>query len=98
MPKTLDPECVETRTLLDAAPFRGASVLEIGCGRGRSIFRYADQTRRTVGVDRSAEALSAAEEALPERLGSQVSFLRADARDLPLRSNSFDIALLAWSL
>jgi 2-polyprenyl-3-methyl-5-hydroxy-6-metoxy-1,4-benzoquinol methylase len=47
MTNELDPEGVESRTLLQAADFNNARVLEVGSGDGRLAFRYARRGHRT---------------------------------------------------
>ena len=98
MPTQLDPAGVEPRMLFDAADFRRARVLEVGCGDGRLAFRYADASAFVVGVEREATELAAARATCPPALRRRVRFIQATALALPFRSNTFDIAVLAWSL
>jgi ubiquinone/menaquinone biosynthesis C-methylase UbiE len=94
----LDPEGNERRALEQAACVRGARVVEIGCGDGRSIFRYAAEAASVVGIDPLQENVAAVVRQRPPALGGRVSPVRADAAALPLRSTAFDVALFAWSL
>jgi 2-polyprenyl-3-methyl-5-hydroxy-6-metoxy-1,4-benzoquinol methylase len=70
-----------------AAPAAGDSVLEVGCGGGHVLERFAGCTR--VGVDLSAAMLERAR----RRLGDEVRFFRAAAEDLPFAAASFDVVV-----
>jgi ubiquinone/menaquinone biosynthesis C-methylase UbiE len=98
MASELDPEGVESRALLQAADFNNARVLEVGAGDGRLAFRYANASAFVVGIEPQAKELASALEACPSHLQQRVSFLQATALALPFRNESFDIAVLAWSL
>lgn len=92
-----DPEGTETLFLRRSADFTGKRVLEIGCGDGRLIWRYANATGCLIGIDLDAEALSAAASNCQVDLDKNVSFVRASTLDLPFPRETFDIAILAWS-
>lgn len=67
----------------------GASVLEIGCGRGGFATWLAGQPARTVvGADFSRTAVTRAAEAAPS-----VAFEQADIQRLPHPDSSFDIVI-----
>jgi SAM-dependent methyltransferase len=69
---------------------RGKRVLDAGCGAGYGAARLAAGARRVVGLDIATEAVDAARQqyALP-----RLEFLRADCRDLPFSSASFDLVV-----
>ena len=98
MPSELDPQRVETRELLEAGDFDGARVLEVGCGDGRLAFRYASASAFLVGIEPGMQEIASALESCPPDLRQRVKFLQATALSLPFQSDSFDIAVLAWSL
>lgn len=98
MTSELDPDGVESRALLEAADFNRARVLEVGSGDGRLAFRYATASAFVVGIEPDARALASARDACPSYLRQRVAFARASALALPFRDNTFDIAVLAWSL
>jgi len=93
-----DPEGIETAHLRDFAPLTGARVLEVGCGDGRLTWRYAAAARRVVGIDPDAEELSIAFRKRLPHLRSTVILTQAQAEALPFPRETFDVAVLAWSL
>ena len=93
-----DPEGFERKKLLDFADFTDAHVLEIGCGEGRLTWKYAAASRLTLGLDPDLSALRVARADCPADLHGRVHFARATAYHLPLPQETFDIAILAWSL
>jgi ubiquinone/menaquinone biosynthesis C-methylase UbiE len=98
MPCHLDPEGNEIQYLHGIAPLPNAAVLEIGCGDGRLISRYAASARHVVGVEPRTAPLALAMRRLPPTPSTRVSFAQANAEALPFRSGVFDVAILAWSL
>lgn len=98
VPPIRDPEGVETRHLHEFLDVSGARVLEIGCGDGRLMRRYADSARHTTGIDLDPVRLrKAASEAVPA-LQAPAAVLKADAVHLPFARETFDHAILGWSL
>ncbi|KKK96841.1 hypothetical protein LCGC14_2658740 [marine sediment metagenome] len=98
MVSELDPDGVESRALLQAMDFNNARVLEVGSGDGRLAFRYANALAFVVGIEPQEKEIAAAVEACPLHLRHRMSFLQTTALALPFRNESFDIAVLAWSL
>jgi ubiquinone/menaquinone biosynthesis C-methylase UbiE len=93
-----DPENFERKKLLDFADFDSARVLEVGCGEGRLTWKYAPASGLTVGLDPDFDSLRVARADHPADLRGRVHFARASAYHLPLLKETFDIAILAWSL
>lgn len=93
----IDPEGIEPRYLKQFAVFEGRRVLEVGCGDGRLTWRYAYQARSVAGIDLHADDLRVALIERPADLVSRVQLVRADALHIPFSSQSFDLALFAWS-
>lgn len=93
-----DPEGNETRHLHQFADFAGKRALEIGCGEGRLTWRYARASCLTVGLDPDRNAVRVARIDRPSDLADRVCFANAHAERLPFRKETFDIAVLAWSL
>ncbi len=93
-----DPEGVEVRTLREFADFAGARVLEIGCGEGRLTWRYADVAGWVAAIDPDPKRLGVAVRDCAPALRSRVQFALAKSEALPFQRETFDLAVLAWSL
>lgn len=93
-----DPEGSEKKYLHQFADFKNKRVLEIGCGEGRLTWKYASASSLTVGFDPDRDALRVARVDSPADLRKHVHFAQADAGRIPIAKETFDIALLAWSL
>lgn len=70
-------------------PEKGASVLDVGCGTGYFSRRFAQTGLTVTGIDQDAEALDFAR-GQDKRQDDKVSYLQANARDLPFSDHSFD--------
>ena len=93
-----DPEKNEFRFLHTFADFRNKRVLEIGCGEGRLTWQYARETQLTVGIDTDTDALRIARVDRASDLEHKVLFAASASEYLPFSKETFDIAVLAWSL
>jgi ubiquinone/menaquinone biosynthesis C-methylase UbiE len=93
-----DTERNELRYLRKFADFTNRRVLEIGCGEGRMTWQYAKATHHTVGIDLDTDALRVAYIDRPYALEHKVYFSCAASEYLPFSKETFDIAILAWSL
>ncbi len=69
-----------------------------GGGEGRMTWKYASAARMTIGLDPDRDALRVARADSPADLRGQVHFTNASARNIPFAKETFDIAVLAWSL
>ncbi len=93
-----DAERNEAKYLHKFADFTNQRVLEVGCGEGRMTWEYAEGTRATIGIDPDLDALRIAEIDRPFALAKKAFFACADSQNLPFPKETFDIAVLAWSL
>ena len=80
------------------ADFTNKRVLEIGCGEGRLTWKYATSANQVVGIDLDRGALRVATIDRASDLEHNVSFACAASEYLPFSKETFDIAILAWSL
>jgi ubiquinone/menaquinone biosynthesis C-methylase UbiE len=85
------------RQLVDLAGIRpGATVLDVGCGKGAATVPAAQAAGpggRVTGVDASATMLAHAAQAVRRHGLANVALLRADAIDPPLRPGRVDVLL-----
>lgn len=93
-----DPEEIEIEFLNQTGSINGRKVLEIGFGNGRLAWRYAENAWLVAGVDPDAEKLVDAAGTRPEAIETPLILAQAEAEDLPLPDETFESALLAWSL
>jgi ubiquinone/menaquinone biosynthesis C-methylase UbiE len=93
-----DPEGFEKRILHKLTDFSNKRVLEIGCGEGRLTWKYAAASKLIVGFDPDHDALRIAQADSPSDLHKHVHFAQASANHIPFSKETFDIAILAWSL
>jgi len=70
--------------------YRGRSVLEVGCGAGVDLARFAKGGARVTGVDLAASAIELARANFAQQ-GLEGTFEVADAERLPFPDNSFDL-------
>jgi len=95
-----DPERNEIKFLHRFADFASSPqrVLEIGCGEGRLTWRYARAAGYVVGIEIERDDLRVATIDRPSDLAEKVVFANADSIRLPFSKETFDLAILSWSL
>ena len=67
----------------------GEPLLDVGCGTGSLVTRFASGGRRMIGLDQRPEGLSAARARLGENGTSGAEFVLGDALSLPFESGTF---------
>ncbi len=81
----------EERNFLRVSIRKNASVLEIGCGDGRSLRDIVDITSNLTGIDNDAKAVSDAKKNFEGN--ARVKILQANAEKLPFENESFDYVI-----
>jgi SAM-dependent methyltransferase len=76
--------------LVDFDAWSGKQVLEVGCGAGTDLARFARGGAIVTGVDLSASAIALARKNF-EQQGLQADFREADGEHLPFDDNTFDL-------
>ena len=76
--------------LVDFDGYRGRSVLDVGCGAGVDLARFARGGAEVTGVDVSPSAIDLARRNF-EQQGLRGRFEVADGEGLPLPDNTFDL-------
>jgi ubiquinone/menaquinone biosynthesis C-methylase UbiE len=74
----------------------GKRVLELGCGAGSDLLRFAKAGARTTGIDLSPRSASLAKTRL-RLYNCQGNVLIADAEQLPFKADSFDL-VYSWGV
>lgn len=72
------------------APWDGASLLDVGCGTGFWLERYADRAAQVFGIEPDPALVAAAAARMADR--SHVTVRRGSAEHLPLDDRSIDVA------
>jgi ubiquinone/menaquinone biosynthesis C-methylase UbiE len=93
-----DPDDNELRYFHEFVDVANLRVLEIGCGEGRLIWRYADSAARVIGIDPDFDRVEDALRECPPALRQKVGIVNAYSEALPFPREQFDRAILAWSL
>ena len=74
-------------------PFRGGRYLDVGTGTGDLVFEILDQSKNVIidGIDPAEQMLAIAKDKAKQRkLGDSVSFVMADALQLPMEGDTYD--------
>jgi ubiquinone/menaquinone biosynthesis C-methylase UbiE len=93
-----DLEKYEIKALQRLVDFKGQRVLEVGCGEGRLTWEYARSAKQVTGIDPDSDAVRVANYDMPADLRTTTTFACASSLHLPFPHETFDIALLSWSL
>lgn len=93
--RAVDPEGLIEQTMRSVASWQDRDVLDLGCGTGFHLPRWAASARSVVGVDPHPALLAIAARrcrALPN-----VTVLQASATDVPLPDASVDLVQVRWA-
>lgn len=94
----IDPQGVETHVINDLVDFDWLRVLEVGCGDGRMTWRFAERAASVLALDVDEEKIEEARRATPDDLRAKVRFETTDITRAQLPTDSFDAAVLSYSL
>ncbi|NWF63857.1 MAG: class I SAM-dependent methyltransferase [Chloroflexi bacterium] len=99
MPLQKDPEAIERKTLQRLLDVSNAMVVEVGCGEGRLTLKYAGSARQVIAFNPDHDALRVAKADAQLISGiRQAQFTEASTGHIPFSKETFDIAVLSWSL
>ena len=76
--------------LVDFSKYRGKRVLEVGCGAGIDLVRFARAGAIVTGVDLSRSAIELARKNFDQQ-GLQADLREADGEQLPFSNDAFDL-------
>jgi ubiquinone/menaquinone biosynthesis C-methylase UbiE len=93
-----DPQGLEIQTLCEFVNLDQMRVLEIGCGSGRLTWLYVPFAQSVTGGDPAFKQLVAAQQECPARLRPKLTLAQLTAKALPFVAESFEVAILSWSL
>jgi len=93
--QAVDPDGVIEHTMQEIRPWTGAAVLDIGCGAGFHLPRFAATARSVVGVE-PHRGLAARSTRRVRKLRN-VSVVNGSAQRLPLEDSSVDVAHARWA-
>ena len=91
-----DPDGLVEAAMRDVADWAGRDLLDIGCGTGFHLPRFAATARSVTGVEPHAPLVSLARRRTA-RLGGAVSVLQGSAEVLPVPDSSIDVAHARWA-
>jgi len=76
--------------LIDFNAYRGKQVLDVGCGAGTDLVRFAKGEALVSGVDLSSSAIALAKQNFAQQ-GLAADLREADGEQLPFDDNAFDL-------
>ncbi len=91
----VDPDGVIEAAMARIRSWEGAVVLDVGCGTGFHLPRWAASARQVIGVEPHPPLVAAARRRM--RRNASVSVLAGTAQALPVRDASVDVAHARWA-
>ena len=91
LPKSYKKLFEKEKKYLQKIITKDASVLEVGCGNGRSIFDILPKTKNVTGIDHDNKAVADAKNNFSKY--SSIKIIKADAAQLPFDSEEFDFVI-----
>src|SRR3989339_742332 len=91
LPKSYKKWFEKEKKYLQKIITKDASVLEVGCGNGRSIFDILPKTKNVTGIDHDNKAVADAKNNFSKY--SSIKIIKADAAQLPFDSEEFDFVI-----
>jgi len=76
--------------LMEFEKFRGARLLEIGCGMGSDLLQFARGGARCTGIDLTPRSIEITRHRF-RLYGANAQFMISDGEHLPFRTESFDV-------
>jgi ubiquinone/menaquinone biosynthesis C-methylase UbiE len=76
--------------VMEFEKFRGAKLLEIGCGMGTDLLQFSRNQARCVGIDLTPRSIEITRHRF-KLYGADGAFMISDGEHLPFRNESFDV-------
>ena len=76
--------------LMEFEKFRGARLLEVGCGMGTDLLQFSRGGSRCVGIDLTPRSIEITQHRF-KLYGADGTFMISDGEHLPFRDESFDV-------
>ena len=76
--------------IMEFEKFRGARLLEVGCGMGTDLLQFARGGARCTGIDLTPRSIAITRHRF-RLYGADGNFMLSDGEHLPFRSESFDV-------
>lgn len=94
--RAFDPDGLVEEAIREIADWSGRDLLDIGCGSGFHLPRFADAARSVTGVEPYAPLVTLARRRTT-RSASKVQVLQGAAEALPVPPSSVDVAHARWA-
>lgn len=93
--RAVDPDGVADSAMRELRDWRGATVLDVGCGTGYHLPGLSAEAAQVIGVEPHRDLVALAR----RRCGGlgNVRILQSTAQDLPLPDSSVDVAVARWA-